>query len=378
MEYEKSRTWAEVNLKNLAHNALYIKSLLPKDCQMMCSIKANAYGHGMLQTADIYQDIADQFAVACFDEARKLRLAGHNKPILILGYTPAEFAEELANLDIMQTVYSYDYAEKLNLKLAGCRKRLKIHIKINSGMNRLGFSVMDSDSLRKSFNEIIEIRSKFVNLEFKGLFTHFHSSDDEDSKKTDEQFEKYITIKNMLTSSGVSFEFYHCCNSAAVLKYPHMHLNMVRPGISLYGIFPGECKKQTNLKHAMEVKTRIGQIHTVKKGESIGYNATYVANRNIVAATVPIGYADGYSRAFSNKGIMLVEGKRVPVVGNICMDQCVLDVTSVNAKEGDIVTVLGSDCNEYISATELSEIAGTIPHELFCSFSDRVLRIYID
>lgn len=378
MERIKARTWAEINVTNLRHNALILKGLLNKDCQMMCAIKANAYGHGMLKAAEVYDNIADQFAVACLDEASELRNAGFTKQTLILGYTPVEYAKELIDIDIMQTVYSYEYAKKLDSEVCGYGKKLKVHLKIDSGMSRLGFSVKDSECLNKTFNEIKSLVKECQNLEFKGLFTHFHSSDHKTSEKTDVQFERYLKLKAMLDDAGVKFEFYHCCNSAAMIRYPRMHMNMVRPGITLYGAFPGETEREIDIRPTFELKTRVGQIHKVKAGEGISYNTTFIADKEMTVATLPIGYADGYPRHLTNKGIMLVNGTRVRVVGNICMDQCVVDISGIDVKEGDVVTVIGREGNEYISVDEVSEMAGTIPNELLCLFSERVRRVYIE
>ncbi len=378
MERLKARTWAEINIKNLKHNAVTLKSLLHDDCRMMCAIKANAYGHGMLKAAEVYDEIADQFAVACLDEAKELRDSGFTKQTLILGYTPAEYASEIARLDVMQTVYSFDYAKKLNDMLESEGVKLKVHLKIDSGMSRLGFSVKDCECFENTFNEIKRIKTELKNLECIGLFTHFHSSDHKTSEKTDVQFERYMKLKEKLDNNGIKFQYYHACNSAAMIRYPHMHLNMVRPGITLYGAFPGETERNIDIRPTIELKTRIGQIHKVKKGEGISYNTTFIANEDITVATLPIGYADGYPRHLSNKGIVLVKGKRVPIVGNVCMDQCVINITGVDVHEGDVATLLGKDGDEYISADELASNAGTIPNELFCLFSDRVRRIYIE
>ena len=378
MDRNKARTWAEISLTNLRHNALVLKGLLNNNCQMMCAIKANAYGHGMLKAAEIYDDIADQFAVACLDEAVELREAGFQKPTLILGYTPVDFVNDLIDLDIMQTVYSYDYAYRLNELSEGFDKKLKVHIKIDTGMSRLGFSVKDPECLEKTFNEICNMISSFKNLDFVGLFTHFHSSDHKTSDKTKEQFSKYLSIKEKLDNAGITFDFYHACNSAAMIRYPQMHLNMVRPGISLYGVFPGETERNIDLLPTFELKTRVGQIHKVKKGEGISYNTTFVADHDITVATLSIGYADGYLRQLSNSGEVIVNGKRARVLGTICMDQCVIDVSGIDVSEGDIVTVLGQDGTERISIDDLAAKAGTIPYEFLCLFSNRVRRTYIN
>lgn len=378
MDRNKARTWAEINIANLRHNAIVLKSLLADGCQMMCAIKANAYGHGMLKAAEVYDDIADQFAVACLDEAKELRGANFIKPTLILGYTPTEYVNELISLDVMQTVFSYDYAKRLDESIENNGKKLKVHLKIDSGMSRLGFSVKDPDCMAQTYNEIKKIKSEMKNIECVGLFTHFHSSDHKSSLKTDEQFARYMKLKEKLDADDIKFEFYHSCNSAAMIRFPHMHLNMVRPGITLYGAFPGETEREIDIRPTIELKTRIGQIHKVKKGEGVSYNTTFIADKDITVATLPIGYADGYPRHLSNKGIVLVKGKRVPIIGNICMDQCVIDITGIDVKEGDVATLLGRDGDEYISADELSSNAGTIPNELFCLFSDRVRRVYIE
>lgn len=378
MERSKARTWVEININNLKHNAIALKNLLKDDCQMMCAVKANAYGHGMVKIADAYKDIADQFAVSCLDEAEELRTSKINKPILILGYTPENFAEDLIKLDIAQTVYSYDYAKRLNENLKNSNSKLKVHIKIDSGMSRLGFSVKDEEDLKKSFREILEMHSTLKNLEFIGMFTHFHSSDSLNKELTDIQFDKFMKLKSKLDDSNIKFKFYHSCNSAAMIRFPHMHLNLTRPGVALYGIFPGETEKIIDLKPTLELKTRVSQIHTVKKGEGISYNTTFTAEKNMTVATIPIGYADGYFRSLSNIGDVIVNGKRARIVGNICMDQCVIDITDIKVSEGDIVTLLGKEGNEYISADEIANKVGTIPHEIFCSISSRVRKVYID
>lgn len=377
MDECNSRTWAEISLGNLTHNAYEIKKSLEKSCRLMCVIKADAYGNGMTEAAVALDSSADMFAVACADEALRLRTVNKTKPILILGYSAPVLVPVLIAENITQTVFSSLYAAELDAAAKSCGGKLKAHIKVDTGMSRLGFSAQSEGRLIDSVGEIKKIVSDCRNMDFEGIFTHFASADEVDDTFTKEQFMRFNETTGLLEKSGIHFSVRHACNSAATLRFPEMHLDMVRPGLILLGVYPENTERSLNLRPVMQLRTRIAQIHTVKKGDSVSYNRRFTAERDIVAATIPIGYADGFFRCLSNKAEVIVNGKKARVLGNICMDQCIVDITGIKAAEGDIATVMGINGNEEISSEDIAAAAGTIPYEILCSVSTRVNRVFV-
>jgi len=371
---EKKRTWAEVKISAIGWNYDEIRAKMPKGCRLMGMVKADAYGHGAVAIARFLEIIhCDYLAVAAIDEAKELRKAGNKLPILILGTTRPEFAGELFELDVTQSVGSLESAKAYSDMAVKAGKTLRVHYKLETGMGRLGFDVKTGD-----LSEVLEAL-KLPNIEPEGVFTHF-AAPDELSKDdyTKKQFKAFTdAIDAIERASGVHFAIRHCANSGAVVNYPEMYLDMVRPGIALYGMYPGPDKGGLRLAPAMELKSRIVAVSEHEAGDCISYGCTFTAERKMKVAVLPIGYADGLHRVLSGKIDVLVHGQRCRQIGRICMDMCMVDVTDVpNVKAGDVATIFGHDGHEVISANEVAEKAGTISYEIFCALSKRVPRVY--
>lgn len=374
------RTWAEINLDAIAHNYHAIRECIPSDSKMMCVIKADAYGHGAQWIAKEYEKLgAEWFAVSNFAEALQLRGAGITTPILILGYTPVEMAKELCEHHISQAVFSEDYAKRLSYHAQKSGVTVKIHIKLDTGMTRIGLMCQDEEQCDGAVDAAERI-ARMESFVPEGIFTHFAVADEaEDGEAcTLAQFRCFTRAVDELRRRGVEIPLRHCCNSGAILDYPQMSLDMVRCGIILYGLLPSsKIRRQIDLRPAMQLKSIVSLLKTVEPGTAVSYGRIFHTQRPTRIATVPIGYADGYSRNLSERAHMLVHGKRVPIVGRICMDQLMLDVTEVDGvREGDIVTVFGQDHGAVISVEELSSLCGTINYETVCLIGKRVPRIY--
>ena len=355
----KIRTWVEISLNDLEHNYRDISSRLPDGCQMLGVCKANAYGHGAVRVAQRLQRAGCQWvAVNCYDEAEELRAAGVTMNILLLGPQSANIAVDLATLGVTQSVGSIEYARELNRFLAGTGLRLDAHMKLETGMGRTGFDVHDDSHL----DEMIEALS-LPHLNFTGVFTHFAVSDEYGDPYTQLQFSRH------------HFAIRHCANSGAVINYPEMHLDMVRPGLLLYGVFPAKETGGLDLRPAMSLYSRVSEVTHHHAGDTISYGRTFTCPRDMRLAVLPVGYADGLLRSLSGKGDVLLHGKRAPQVGRICMDMCMVDVTDIpEVQPGDVATIFGRD----LSVAEQADKAGTIPYELLCAMSQRVQRVYID
>ena len=382
MEKFVKRTWAEVNINNIKHNFRKIKNKLNPKTKLLCVLKADAYGHGSEFLVREYEKMgADFFGVSNLDEAMQLRKAGARKPILIFGYTPSECADILANNSISQTVFSLEYAKQLQIQCKNKGVNIKAHIKIDTGMSRIGFFAQNEESRKKSINEILEINN-MPEIEIEGMFTHFSVADDTANEKnyTLMQINNFKNIINSLESKKLHIPLKHCCNSGGMINFPDMHLDMVRAGIILYGLYPSEeIAKKISLQLSMSLKTVISQIKIIPKGTSVSYGRTFVADKEIKIASVAIGYADGYSIKFSNNSEMIVRGKRSKVLGRVCMDQLMIDVSDVDGvREGDVVTVFGGDDENYISVDELAKNIGTINYEIVCLIGKRVPRVYFE
>ncbi len=372
------RTWTEIDLDKIKRNLQCIRSLLDPGTAIMGIIKADAYGHGAIPVASELKDDVAMFAVSGLDEAVQLRKGGISNDILILGYTPADSTDELIRLGITQTVFSYEYARKLYTQACKLDKELKVHIKIDTGMSRLGFAAQTRSDALQSEDEILQIISQFGRaLHVEGIFTHFAVSDEPEDTFTAMQFERFTGVCKALQDRGIRLKYRHCCNSGAIIDFPHMQLDMVRPGIILYGMQPAKGLRDIGLSPALSLKTVVAQTHRLKKGMSISYGRTYIAQSDMTVATIPIGYADGYPRALSNIGQVLVNGRRANIVGRICMDQCVIDISDIpNVHEGSIVTVIGRDGKETITAEEIADKLGSINYEITCLIGKRVPRVY--
>ncbi len=375
--YQKNRAWAEVDLDAIVHNVKEIKKHLNPGVKLLGIVKADAYGHGVGEVArTILDNGVTNLAVAFCDEAVELRQMGFDAPILILGNSFEENIEKIVEYDIASAVSSVDFARKVSSEAARQNKIAKLHIKIDTGMSRAGFVSNSEDTMRDAVQKIIEI-SRLQNVEIEGMFTHFASSDEEDESYTVMQYERFMTLDERLKERGINIPIKHACNSAALVKFPHMQLDMVRAGIIIYGLYPSRNfdKSLIDLVPAMSFKARVAQVKNVEKGSCVSYGRTYQCEKDSKIATISVGYADGYSRLLSDKAEVLVDGRRVKQIGRICMDQCMIDASEVNnINVGDDVTLFG---NDGISADDVAELMGTINYEVICNIGRRVPRIYI-
>lgn len=375
-EMKMSRAWAEVNLDAIAHNVQEIKKLLKPETKLLGVVKADAYGHGFREVAKtLLQNGADTLGVATIDEAMQLRAREIKAPILILGHTPDSRAQDLVEYDITPTVFSYSLAKAVSDVAVRMGKQAKIHISLDTGMSRIGFNTEDED-----VETILSIH-RLPNVEIEGMFTHFAKADEKDHAYTEMQFERFMDMARRLEARGLFIPVKHVCNSAGVMEYPQYQLDMVRPGIILYGQYPSDDvdKSKLDLIPAMELKAVITHINTKEKGVRVSYGGTYKTYKDFTKiATIPIGYADGYLRNLSNNADMIAGGQRVPVIGRICMDQCMIDVTAVNnISVGDEVIIFGKRGDEEITVTELATLMGTINYEILCVIGKRIPRVYL-
>ncbi len=372
-----NRTWAEINLDALAHNMRVTRRLTVPTAKVLAVVKADGYGHGAVHAAKtVLENGADYLAVACVDEATELRHAGIVAPILILGYTAPDNMDAVVKYDITQTVYDTDYAVKLSEIAACCGKTAKIHIKLDTGMNRIGFPADSTETISN-----IKAINNLKNIEIEGLFTHFAKADESDDSYTRMQFEKFCSCTDALEKEGVSIPLKHVCNSAGIIKFPDMHLDMVRAGIMIYGLEPSSEVdiKNLDLRPVMCIKTKIIRIQYIRKGQKISYGGTFTAPADMKIATLAIGYADGYPRLLSNKSKVIAGRKYADIVGRICMDQCMADVTGVNNIDvGDVAVVMGCDADKEVSCKFLADTVGTIGYEIVCMVSRRIPRVYVE
>ncbi|MCI1931925.1 MAG: alanine racemase [Clostridia bacterium] len=368
------RLVAEIDLDALDFNIKSIIKKVGQKAKIIGTIKADGYGHGAWEVAKVLMaNGVDMFSVAMLDEAVNLRNDGLDKPILILGTTPPEYYSDIVKYDITQQVSSLSQAEGLNKTAENLGKKVSVHIALDTGMGRIGFAPCE-----KSIDDIIKI-SSMKNLEITGLFTHFSTSDEKDKTYTLEQKKKYMWTVTHLEEKGVHIPFKHIANSAAIMDFNDLMFDAVRPGIILYGLYPSKdvIKKNLPLKPVMSLKARINYIKTVDKDTSISYGRTYRTEGKKTIATIPAGYADGYSRLLSNKGHILISGKRAPIIGRICMDQFMADISGIEADEWDEAVLMGRQGNEEITADEIADAIGTINYEVVCMINKRVPRVYI-
>lgn len=366
--------WAEINLDNLAHNMREIKSI-SNSKEIMAVVKADAYGHGAVDVAPVLlENGATRLAVAVISEAVELRRSGIDVPIMILGYTPAIFSHELFKYGIEQTVTSYEYAEKLSIEAKKEKKKLRVHLAFDSGMGRIGFLPNE-----ESIDEVYRI-SKLENIEIVGAFSHFSTADEEDKSYTLEQLKKFNDFCDNLTTKGIELSIRHIANSAAIIDLENTHFDAVRPGIILYGYYPSYevALDKIKLKPVMTLKTNIVHIKNLQKGQYISYGRKYVTSKEEIIATLPVGYADGYTRQLTGKAKVIINGQFAPVIGRICMDQCMVDVTHIkDVKIGDEVILMGEHNNLKFNADDIASLLGTINYEVVCMISKRVPRVYI-
>ncbi len=368
MNTKLHRTWAEVSLSALEQNVAIARERIGEACRLMAVVKADAYGHGAVPVARHFSELgADAFGVASLDEAMTLREAGIHRPILILGYTPPDCAPVLMEHKLTQTVYDAGMARAFSRAAQGSSQRLKIHVKADTGMSRLGL-VWDAARTAEEIREIYRLPG----LEPEGLFTHLACSECVDDPFTNEQLARFERLRAGLAAEGVEFPICHCANSGAVINYQGAHLDMVRAGLLLYGIAPGPCERP--LRPAMRLCSVVSQVKEVSAGATVSYNRTFTAPASMRLAVIAAGYADGYPRILSNRARVRIGQAFAPIVGNICMDMFVVDVTHLpEVQAGDTVTLFGVP---ELPAGELAELAGTISYEILCSVGKRVPREY--
>jgi len=384
---EKHLTWAEVDLNAYAHNITELRRIADSGARLMAVVKANGYGHGAVEVGrEALGKGAEYLGVARIDEAIQLREAGLGGPVLIFGYTPPDLAESLFKYDLTQTVYSIEAANILS-DLAGRQgKKLNVHIKVDSGMGRLGLLLKepaaDSQSDRPNLNPVQEVLtiSRLPGLAVEGIFTHFATADSADKSYARRQLGKFLDFADLLRREGLEPPLMHAANSGALIDIPDSHLDMVRPGIATYGLYPSDEVNKNNaaLKPVMTLKSRIVHIKQVPAGFNVSYGITYQTQNPTTIATVPIGYADGFNRLLSNQGHMLVHGQKAPIVGRVCMDLTMLDVGGVPGVEiEDEVIVFGRQGNEAITADEVAADLNTINYEIVSTITGRVARVYL-
>lgn len=367
--------WVEVSLEAIHHNFTEVQKLIKPGTGIMAVVKANAYGHGAVEVAKRLSEAgATYFGVATQQEALELRQAGIHLPILILGFTPLEDAELTVEHGITQTIFSLAQGEALSRAAVKSGRKAAVHLKIDTGMGRIGMPPHE-----ETIKEIAQL-VKLPGLKVEGIFTHLAQADAPDKSSALQQTLRFSNFIQRLEINGIFIPLKHAANSAATIELPETHFNLVRPGIMLYGLPPGAAinQDQLTLRPALTWKTRIAHLKEVPKGTSISYGGTYITGRTTKVATLPLGYADGLMRVLSNRGEVLVNGHRAPIIGRVCMDQTMIDVTGIDqVAVGDEVTIIGKQGQEEITAGELAEKAGTINYEVVCSISSRVVRKYI-
>lgn len=371
-----SRVKAIVSLDAVAHNFREMRKNIAEDTKVIAVVKADAYGHGAVQIARLVEEYNYiwGFATATEEEAIELRRAGIEKPILVLGIVFEEYYPELIRYDIRPAVCEADSAEKLSKEALRQGKTVHIHLALDTGMTRIGFA-----DVPKNVETIKQIQM-LPNLEIEGIFTHFARADEYDRSPALVQLERYLDFLKLLEEAGIKIPLLHCSNSAGIIRIPEANLSMVRAGITIYGIYPsGEVERnKIKLETAMEIKSHISYLKDVSPGTAISYGGTFVATKPMKVATIPVGYADGYPRQLSGKGWVLIHGQKAPILGRVCMDQFMVDVTDIpNTSSGDEVTLIGRDGNEVITAEELGELSGRFSYEFICCISKRVPRVYI-
>ncbi len=367
------RVYAGVNLDNIYANMEGLKNNVQNGTQMVAVVKADGYGHGAVPVAVTVDKLVEAYAVATIEEALQLRNHGIKKPIYLLGFIPDNRIDDAISHEIRFAVYEKEQAEKISKRAVELGKTGFIHIKLDTGMGRIGF--LPNEASLKAVLEIGKLPGVFV----EGIFTHFAKADESDKTPARRQLSIYTDFIEKLKENGMDIKIKHCSNSAGIIDMPEANMSEVRAGIALYGMYPSDeiNKEAVKMYPAMEIKSHIIYLKTVEKGTSIGYGGTFVTKRTTKVATIPVGYGDGYPRSLSNKGSVLINGKRAFIIGRVCMDQFMVDVTDIeDVKEGDVVTLIGSDGNDTITVEETAELAGTFNYEFVCDIGKRIPRVY--
>lgn len=371
------RVWAEVDLDAIWENMVHMKENIAEKTKILAVIKTDGYGHGGVPIAKMLEQLDFMFgyAAATYEEAHVLREAGVKKPILILGYTFPYCYEELIREEIRPAVYRRDTVEELVAAAAKVGQKAKVHIKVDTGMGRIGITP-DEEGL-----EFVRFLMGHPELEVEGIFTHFAKSDEADKTSANHQLELFQNfIDKIQTELGITIPVKHCSNSAAILEMPQANMDMVRAGITTYGLYPSEevSKDIVPLRAAMSLYSHIVYCKTIHAGQSVSYGGLFTAQKDTRVATIPVGYGDGYPRSLSGRGYVLIHGKRAPILGRVCMDQFMVDISEIpEAMDGDKVTLLGMDGTERITAEELGELSGRFNYEFVCDLGKRIPRVYI-
>ncbi len=374
MDYQ--RVYAKINLDAIAHNIALVRKKIPSNVKLMLVVKADAYGHGAAVLAKTFEKEADFFAVAEMNEALELRRAGIQKPILILGYTSPRLFSEAIAWDISLTMFQPEYLRILSQTALAMGKTARVHFAVDTGMARIGFRVTEEDA------DAAAEAAKLEGLVLEGIFSHFAAADGEGREISEKQQVEFARFLQMLKLRGIEIPLAHMSNSAGILEY-ESYYDMVREGIILYGLYPSAQVKKAvgedfSLMPAMEIITHISHIKTLEKGKGISYGHTYVTERETRVATIPVGYADGYPRALSGRGEVLICGKRCPILGRVCMDQMMVDITHVpEAQIEDSVVIVGRDGDEFISVEEVADAAFSFNYEFVCGIARRMPRVYV-
>ena len=369
------RATVEIDLGAIRENLQAIRAHLGDGTPVLAVIKADAYGHGAVNVAGAIDDLSDFYGVAVIEEALELRAAGIEKPILVLGYTDPSRYRELIRHEIRPAIFTWEAAVSLSDAAVQEGKTARLHLAIDTGMTRIGFQPTSENAM------LITRIAKLPGLEIEGMFTHFACADETDKTSARRQQQRFTDFREKLSMLSVNIPICHCSNSAGIMEFDDAHMNMVRAGIILYGLYPSDEVDQSVLKlrPALSLRARISHVQTVPAGTGISYGSTFVTQRESVIATVPMGYADGWPRQLSNKGRLLVRGQYAPIAGRICMDQFMIDVTDIpGVKVGDCVTLIGRDGENCIPIEEPAFLAGSFQYELPCVLSKRLPRKYID
>lgn len=370
-----SRVYAAIDLSAILHNVHEMKKIIDKDTQIMAVIKTDGYGHGAVPIGEVLEPLPFiwGYAVATVEEGVILRRHGLKKPILVLGASFPEQYETMARLDIRPNVFSVKMARQMSKALEASELTLTIHVKIDTGLSRLGFQVTE-----EAAEEIAQIAG-LPHMILEGIFTHYAKSDAADKTMALKQLHSFEKMRLLLSERGVKPQLCHSCNSGGIIDLPQADMDLVRAGISLYGMWPSDevHKERLALKPAMSLKSRIVFLKELSEGRTISYGATYTVRETMRVATVPVGYGDGYPRSLSNKGYVLIHGQKAPICGRICMDQFMVDVSHIEGvKEGDEVVLVGSDGNETITMEEIGELSGRFNYEFACDLGKRIPRVY--
>lgn len=371
-----SRVYAKIDLDAIAYNMEQMKQNIRPETKVMAVIKADGYGHGAVQIAEMMErwNYIWGFAVATLDEAVVLRTEGIQKPILVLGCVFPDQYMEMLKHEIRMNIYTEEMAESISRMAAREGKTAYMHIKLDTGMSRLGFGINEQSV------ETIKRISKMPNVNMEGIFTHFTKADEKDKSFTKKQIQEFVWMTERLKEKNVRFAYEHCSNSAGIIDVPEANFDIVRAGISTYGLYPSEEVDKTNvkLKPALALKSHVAFVKEIERGTPVSYGGTFVAKEKMKIATIPVGYADGYPRSLSNKGYVLIRGKKAPILGRVCMDQFMVDVTQIEGVSfGDKVTMIGKDGNEILPVEVLSELSGRFNYEFVCDLGKRIPRVYV-